>query len=85
MQYICSALAANRVVCAFDADGTLAGAALFAITRADSIHQDFSRRECGISRGSLYARHLAVAPGDAAQIIGSLVEKLFCRANGAPV
>lgn len=45
-QFVRAALAAGRVVFTFNAAHTLSGAAIFSKLKAESIHKDFSHREC---------------------------------------
>ena len=82
--YIRTALAANHIVCSFNAKHSLTGAAIFRIVKRGSAHNDFSQRECVIPAGSLYVRHLAVSE-NTSEATSSLVEKLDRRAQGAPV
>jgi hypothetical protein len=82
--YIRAALAANHIVCSFNAGHSLTGAAIFTIAKRGSAHKDFSQRECVIPGGSLYVRHLAVSE-NTSEATSSLVEELGHRAQGAPV
>lgn len=84
-QYLRAALAKNRIVLSYHTDGTLSGAAIFTLLRTETVHQDFSHRACLLPRGSLYVKHMAVAPIDTVEAIASLIEKLVCRTQGAPI